>query len=47
TLIVKQKNARNMRKAILLSKRSSALSQDKGPTSKPEENLIVACTKCG
>ncbi|RIA04643.1 hypothetical protein BRARA_K01104, partial [Brassica rapa] len=36
-----------MRKAILLSKRSSALPQDKGSTSEPEDNPIVACPKCG
>ncbi|RID47497.1 hypothetical protein BRARA_I04085, partial [Brassica rapa] len=36
-----------MRKAILLSKRTSSLPQDKGSTSKAEDNPIVECTKCG
>nr|VDD60368.1 unnamed protein product [Brassica oleracea] len=36
-----------MRKAVLLSKRTSARSQDKGSTSQTEENPIVACSKCG
>ncbi|CAN6813517.1 unnamed protein product, partial [Brassica oleracea] len=43
-LLLKQKNTRSMRKAILLSKRTLA---HKGSTSQTEENPILACSKCG
>ncbi|CAN6843879.1 unnamed protein product, partial [Brassica oleracea] len=36
-----------MRKTILLSKRTSIRSQDKGSTSQLDENPIIACSKCG